>query len=224
MGKFYTNVPFSHSGDAARLQRDSMGIDYGMDDGIDNNYLADRIKVQSPLNPGGVLIPAVIAASAYMAGKNSNKDSYSGIMDKESPLPKEKIPLVGPMSAGNAGYDANMPGTMMFQDNFVPVSGDNRVYYQETDTGLRDMMLDSLSDSNNIARADYGGALSNYFMNPIDNSSMYTNPVDESVFDFNKPTTIENVPRFIESNIVNPTKNIFLEYIESFKREIGCKK
>jgi len=80
MGKFYTNVPFSHSGDAARLQRlqrDSMGIDYGMDNGIDNNYLADRIKVQSPLNPGGVLIPAVVAAGAFMAGKKTREYSRS---------------------------------------------------------------------------------------------------------------------------------------------------
>ena len=43
-------------------------------------------------------------------------------------------------------YDANMPGTMMFQDNFIPKSSDDRVYYQETDTGLGDM--NSFTSSN----------------------------------------------------------------------------
>ena len=48
---------------------------------------------------------------------------------------------VGPMgrphdtAGGTGSYDANMPGTMMVQDNFVPISGDDREYYQEQDTG-----------------------------------------------------------------------------------------
>lgn len=64
------------------------------------------------------------------------------------PLSNKKVvkeALVAPISAGPL-YDANMPGTMMFQDNFIPKSSDDRVYYQETDTGPEVVMSGALSD------------------------------------------------------------------------------
>ena len=201
-------------------------MDYGMDDGIDNNYLADRIKVQSPLNPRGVLVPAALATVAYMAGKNSNKDSYSNIMEPELEATK---PL-GPMASANAGYDANLPSNSYMGEDFLyGISPENSPLLAVQDDAYFNRIASSGDDrdrviNNNNARADYGGALSDYFMNPIDNSTMYTNAVDKSVFDFNKPTTIENVPDFIESNIVNPTKSIFSEYIESFRKGLEAKK
>lgn len=226
-------------------------MDYGMDNGIDNNYLADRIKVQSPLNPGGVLIPAVVAAGAFMAGKKHGSipgvddTAYKEYITHEGFMPYEqylkevvppdnnyskKVNFLGPMASANAGYDANLPSnSYMGKDFLYGISPEASPVLAVQDDAYFNRIASSGDDrdrviNNNNARADYGGALSDYFMNPIDNSTMYTNPVDESVFDFNKPTTIENVPSFIESNIVNPTKSIFSEYIESFKRGLEAKK
>ena len=59
--------------------------------------------------------------SAMMMGKKMAEQDYMN--------------AVAPLADGQGPYDANMPGTMMVTDNFLPKRADDFVPYQEVDTG-----------------------------------------------------------------------------------------
>ena len=97
-------------GEYAQSAYDGMQNLYGnaLDDGM--NSVIDYFNPQPDMMSGGPM------------SRNGYRHEAGGVRPANS-------------SFSNAGYDANMPGTMMVQDNFIPSRGPDFVPYQETDTG-----------------------------------------------------------------------------------------
>ena len=103
----YNHLPY---GEYAQSAYDGIQNFYGnaLDDGM--NSVIDYVNPQPDMMSGGPM------------SRNGYRHEAGGVRPANS-------------SFSNASYDANMPGTMMVQDNFIPSRGPDFVPYQETDTG-----------------------------------------------------------------------------------------
>ena len=136
MGKYYSDK--IHANDAAmfaRLQADSMGMEYGMGDKIDASYLYDQIKPVTVTNRGGVLAPALaVAGGSYLLGEdqalgsmnNGMKNAYDGMQNIYGKTldngmnsvidffnPKPDMMANGPLSRGSRTSHVMPDGTVM---------------------------------------------------------------------------------------------------------------
>ena len=160
IGNFASDITFNPLpyGEYARSAYDGMQNLYGntLDRGLDNviDYFSPNPIISGgPLSRGSRYMNDL----TFVPGSDMNRmtNSYYNaenrrLMD-ENPYytngvftGMEEVPLSDYPKVSN--YDANMPGTMMVQDNFIPKSSDDRVYYQETDTGPEALMSGPLSD------------------------------------------------------------------------------
>ena len=128
----------------------------------DSNYLYDQIQPKFVANRGGVMAPfaAGLGVAAYGLDLNNPDgflntnvvpsmvtasdyldDSFSSVSNFFRPNRNQYVgPMGNPhdMTGGAGSYDANMPGTMMVADNYIPPKPVGWTPYQEVDTGLRD--------------------------------------------------------------------------------------
>jgi len=156
IGNFASDITFNPLpyGEYARGAYDGMQNLYGntLDKGLDNviDYFNPKpdMMANGPLSRNGGVPAYLNSLPLYKEGVSPfplDQPYNSGF--GYSYIPKTKVALTGiEPSYAESFYDANMPGTMMVQDNFVPISGDDRVYYQETDTGPGEMTSGPLSD------------------------------------------------------------------------------